>query len=143
MTWYGRRSEFVTWLYSTSFDVSWKRSVETTRRLATLLGARVSPANVAGCARDVFPAFPLLHPRPPRIGLVKEPKRDGHPPQSGCPIRKREEIVIVSHAHHRLPARSLALDLIRVGETFRHDGGGRGDQQREDDQELLHFKVSL
>ena len=38
-----------------------------------------------------------------RIGLVEELKRDGHPPQSGCPIRKREEIVVIVDHQYLAP----------------------------------------
>ena len=45
-------------------------------------------------------------PAAPPIGLGDELKRHGHPPQSGCPIRKREEIVVIGGHHY--PARVVA-----------------------------------
>jgi hypothetical protein len=38
------------------------------------------------------------------------------------------------------PYSRLVLGLVGVRDAFGHDGRGRGDQQRQDDQELLHFK---
>lgn len=61
-----------------------------------------------------------LAPVSPPIVLGDQLKRHGHPPQSGCPVRKREEIVVIGSHHY--PARVVANagSGKDSGETSRH-----------------------
>jgi hypothetical protein len=77
-----------------------------------------------------------LAPTVPPRHLSDELKRHGHPPQSGCPIRKREEIVVIGG--HHLACVVLTLGLIGIREAFSHNGRGRGDNQGNGEHDLLH-----
>jgi hypothetical protein len=74
-------------------------------------------------------------------GRVERLKRDGHPLESGCPIRKGEE---VSHARDSVPVvvNELAIH-VGVRETFGQYGGGGGDDERDGEDELLHGSSPL
>ena len=63
--------------------------------------------------------------------------------ESGCPIRKGEE---VSHLGTSVPVGCqsvLALGLVSVREAFGHDRRSRGDDERNGENELLHESSPL
>src|SRR4029079_3875632 len=74
-------------------------------------------------------------------GRVERLKRDGHPLESGCPVRKGEE---VSHARTSVPVVVSELAIhVGVRKAFGQHGGGGGDDERDGKDELLHGSCPL